>query len=138
MIFEGLREIGLAYGPDPTTGDREVDGAVGFLESLRGGPEALGFFGRGKKPSDAVAVAVDLLREHGRQLTYEQTVKAVEILQTLDERRSVRRRFVVQVIVSAIALAIALAVIFGLVTTSDDLKKIGYGLVGTVIGYWLK
>jgi hypothetical protein len=137
MIFEGLREIGLAYGPDPTTGDREIDGAVGFLESLRGGREELGFFGRGKSP-DAVAVAVNLLQEHGRQLTYEQTVKAVEILQTLDERRSVRRRFVVQVIVSAIALAIALAVIFGLVTTSDDLKKIGYGLVGTVIGYWLK
>lgn len=85
-----------------------------------------------------MSVAVDLLREHGHQLTYEQTIKAVEILQTLDERRSVRRRFIIQIVVTIVALAIALSVVFSLVTASDDLKKIGYGLIGTVIGYWLK
>jgi hypothetical protein len=138
MIFEDLREVAVAYGSDPTVGDRELDDAVAFLMSLHGGPNELRFFGREKKPSDAVAVAVELLREHGRQLTYEQTVKVVEILQTLDERRSVRRRFVVQIVVTIIALAIALAIVFGLITASDDLKKIGYGLIGTIVGYWLK
>lgn len=138
MVFDGLHEIAEAYGPDPTSGDQEVADAVRFLVSIRGGVDTLGFFGRDKRPSDAVSVAVDLLREHGRQLTYEQTIKTVEILQTLDERRSVRRRFFIQILVTIVALAIALAVVFGLITVSDDLKKIGYGLIGTVIGYWLK
>ncbi|MGJ5134393.1 hypothetical protein [Bradyrhizobium oligotrophicum] len=138
MIFEGLREIADAYGSDPTPSDQHVADAVRFLASISGGPSTLGFFGRDKRPSDAVSVAVDLLREHGRQLTYEQTIKTVEILQTLDERRSVRRRFVMQILVTIAALAIALSVVFGLITASDDLKKIGYGLIGTVIGYWLK
>ena len=137
MIFEGLREIAGAYSPDPTAGDRKIDGAVRFLASLRGGPSALGFFGR-ERPSDAVSVAVGLLQEHGRQLSYEQTIKVVEILQTLDERRSVRRRFVVQIMVTIVVLAIALPLVFGLIPGSEDLKKIGYGLIGTAIGYWLK
>jgi len=137
MIFEGLREIADAYKPDPRGENKQVDEAVTFLTSVREGPTALGFFGR-QKPSDAVSVAVGLLQEYGRQLTYEQTVKVVEILQTLDERRSVRRRFVIQIVVTIVALAIALSIVFGLVVASDDLKKIGYGLIGTLIGYWLK
>src|SRR5258707_379557 len=119
MIFEGLREVADAYKPDPTAGNLQIDDAVTFLTSLRGGPRALGFFGR-ESPSDAVSVAVGLLQEHGRQLTYEQTVKVVEILQTLDERRSVRRRFVVQIVVTIVALAIALSIVFGLISASDD------------------
>jgi hypothetical protein len=137
MVFEGLREIADAYKPDPKADNSQIDNAVTFLTSVLEGPKALGFFGR-EKPSDAVTVAVGLLQEHGRQLSYEQTVKVVEILQTLDERRAVRRRFVIQIVVTIVALAIALAIVFGLVQASDDLKKIGYGLIGTVIGYWLK
>jgi hypothetical protein len=138
MIFEGLREIAAAYGSDPTPGDQQVADAVHFLVSIRGETDTLGFFGRDNRPSDAVSVAVNLLREHGRQLTYEQTIKAVEVLQTLDERRSVRHRFFIQILVTIVALAIALSVVFGLITASEDLKKVGYGLIGTVIGYWLK
>ena len=54
MIFEGLREIVGAYRPDPTTGNQQIDDAVRFLTSLRGGPGALGFFGR-ESSSDAVS-----------------------------------------------------------------------------------
>ena len=73
-----------------------------------------------------------------RNLTHEQTIEVVGILQKLDEARATRRRFGVQVIVTAAALAVALAIVFNFVDASDDLKKIGYGLIGTVIGYWLK
>jgi len=45
---------------------------------------------------------------------------------------------VIQIVVTIVALAIALSIVFGLVVASDDLKKIGYGLIGTLIGYWLK
>lgn len=138
MIFNGLREIVAAYEADPTPADQQISDAVRFLTSVREGGDGLGFFGRNKSASDAASVAVNLLQEHGRQLTYEQTIKTVEILQTLDERRSVRRRFVVQILITIVALVIALSVVFGLITASDDLKKIGYGLIGTVIGYWLK
>jgi hypothetical protein len=138
MIFgEGIREVAAAYRPYPSSGDKEIDEAVGFLSSLREGPTSLGFLGR-QSSSDAVGVAVQLLQEHGRQLTYQQTLKVVETLKTLDERRSVKQRFIVQLLVTIVALAISIAIIFGIIQASDDLKKIGYGLIGTIIGYWLK
>jgi hypothetical protein len=136
-MFQGVREIADAYSRDPVADDRQIDDAVAFLTSLRRGPKGLGSFGRDNS-SDAVSVAVGLLQEHGHALSYDQTIKAVEILQTLDERRAVRRRFPVQIVVTVAALAIALSVIFGWISASDDLKKIAYGLIGTVIGYWLK
>ena len=53
-------------------------------------------------------------------------------------RQIEERRFVVQIAVTIIALVIALSVVFGLIPASEDLKKIGFGLIGTIIGYWLK
>ncbi|MBP1861563.1 hypothetical protein [Rhizobium herbae] len=136
IFFSGIRATADAFSSQSRSKDPQVNDAAQFLIELGHG-SGLGFFGRKATP-DAVTTAIGLLREHGRKLTHEQTVEVVGLLQKLDETRAIRRRFVVQVLVTAATLAVALSVVFNIVDASDDLKKVGYGLLGTIIGYWLK
>jgi hypothetical protein len=134
MLFQGVREVVFAFSPDMRTGDQEVDQAVELVSDLRPAGSSVGFFGR-ERDTKATSVAIKLLQDHGKNLTYEQTV---ETLQKLDENQSIRRRFWVQLLVTVVVLAIALSAILRWFTVSEDLKKVAYGFVGTVVGYWLK
>jgi hypothetical protein len=137
MFLSGIQTLTEAFGPEPRSDDPQVAEAVSLLLDVRNRPGALGFFGR-EKTADAVSTAVRLLAENGKTLTPEQTLAVVDQLRKLDEIRSTRRRFAVQVLVTLVALVVAVSIVFGFLGATDDLKKVGYGLIGTVIGYWLK
>jgi len=53
-----------------------------------------------------------------------------------DDLWSLRAKLLVQIGVSLILLIASLVIIFG--TYPEDLRKWAFGMVGLVVGYWLK
>ena len=137
MFFKGIRTAATAYQRIPEPQDPTVNSAVSFLRALRSSEEGIGFFGRDRS-IDATDVAIRILQEHGHNLEHDQTIKVIEHLHKIDEAQAIKRRFFVQIVISAAAFAIAIAIIFALIPTNEELNKVGYGLIGTVVGYWLR
>lgn len=136
VLLSGVGQIRRAFIGPKNSGDSLVDNAVALVSGLdRDG--GLGFFGRAK-PSDALRTAIRVLAEHGQSLNTEQTLQVVTQLKTLADAQAVRARFVVQASISGAVLFASLSVLGGAVMVTPDIQKVAIGLVGTVVGYWLR
>jgi hypothetical protein len=77
------------------------------------------------------------LEEQGKRLTPAQLAAVIDEHQRQAERAEVRRRFIMQCILSAGVLAFAFWQL-SLAESNADLQKGLFGLIGTVVGYWLR
>lgn len=97
---------------------------------------SLGFFARQSRARDLGEV-MQVLAEHGQQLSATDTDKVFAALKSWDALEEARRRFLIQFGLSALVL-----VTTGCILTwghpGADAQKTLFGLIGTVIGYWLR
>ncbi|AZV76956.1 hypothetical protein EBB79_02960 [Parasedimentitalea marina] len=133
-MFLGLQEVSRAFFSKPEQNDAHTQHAIDILKTAKDQP--LRFFGRDE--TDAIETAVRILAEHGTELGGEERLKVVTALKEMDDVRRLRQRVVVQVAITIVLLAFSLTVAFGAISASDQLQKLSFGLIGTVVGFWLK
>lgn len=132
MFFSGIREIASAFGSHPPPSN--IADQVGVIRSLSQEQGQMGFF-RGKAKAQAEEAVSRVLKERGKPVA--DVDKTVEYLKAEEERAAIRRRFVMQAIITFVVLAFAIGSLT-LGAVSEATAKALFGLIGTVIGYWLK
>ena len=134
MFFSGIRDVASAFGSHPPPGD--VAEQVDLIRTLSQARGEMGFF-RGKPKSEAKEAVARVLKERGKPVTDAEADKTAEYLKAEEERSAVRRRFVMQAIITVAVLAFAIGTLT-LGAASEASAKALYGLIGTVVGYWLR
>lgn len=134
MLFDGLREVVSAfrlYSP-PSDIAEQVD-AVRTLSREQG---QMGFFRR-KPGSEAAKAVARTLRERGKAVTDAEAERTAAYLKAEEERSAIRRRFAMQALISCMVLGFAVGSLT-LGTVSEASSKALFGLIGTIVGYWLR
>lgn len=135
LFFSSLRDgISSLRTPSVSPDDRIEQAAV--LVKASEGDSQLGFFRRNSATRDLKEVA-QVLAEHGQQLAGTDTEKVFATLKQWDQLQDTRRRFSIQCGLSILVLIIT-GLILMLGSPSPDSQKTLFGLIGTVIGYWLR
>ncbi len=131
ILFQGIREISRAFSPEePLKPElqraketvlkaRSRDGALGFQKNAAGaaGPEKI----------------AQVLAENGVKVTPAEAGKVDQELQ----REMIRRRFWIQLALTIVLTVFCLAMLaFG--TPAAATEKSLFGLLGTILGYWLR
>ncbi|MFI4986347.1 MAG: hypothetical protein ACHQF3_02810 [Alphaproteobacteria bacterium] len=110
--------------------------ALALIDAVSAKGSRLGFWKYAGAQRDGHRLK-QILQEQGRKLTSEQLAAVVSHQKAQEDIVSIRRRFFVQ---CAISLAVLTFFILGLTVldVSADSQKALCGLVGTVVGYWLR
>jgi hypothetical protein len=109
------------------------------IELLADPKGALGFRKRLVANGDKATLVANtrkLLNEQGRPKSSEEVEQGIDYLERKEKMAQARMRFIVQAIISVIVLVAAITMVF-LKSTSPAAEKAAFGLIGTVIGYWL-
>lgn len=135
-LFSGLRRsLASLRAPGPALEARLAD-AAGLLEAAASGRRELGLFER-RGDRDPVVVAVQILREHGKTLPTAEVAKVLDHLGAVEQQLKVRRQFAVQCVVSLAILAFCVWQL-GTGSPSPETGKALTGLLGALVGYWLR
>ena len=104
--------------------------------AMRSGFESLGFKKRKKAPRGGEGDLKRLVEESGISLSAEQLKNVLDYLGAVHDKSMARRRFYVQAAVSAAIILFAI-LLLTLAHVKDEKEKALFGLLGTVLGYWL-
>jgi hypothetical protein len=133
-FFSGITQARFAFVP-PIADDRTKSVAEHVLNTLRQSDE-LGF----RKKASKVELEQKVrrtLKETGQDLNDSDAEKVVNHVRAIEEMTIARRRFWAQ---CAVSLLIVLFAIFMLSRSqsNETVEKALFGLLGTVLGYWLR
>jgi len=119
----------------PATADGTVHDAVKLLAEDDRSVGAVGF--RRAQPSKSSADVKRQLKEHGLDVSDRQLDQLMKLQEGEHARRLARGRFWMQLVISLLVAGFAGAFLaFG--TPGASTEKALFGLVGTVLGYWLR
>lgn len=135
MFFAGVREAARAFKGEPPVDLNETERAA--LETLRkedGLGTGLGYR-RKETPASAAEIKKHMV-ELGQNLTDASAEKIARSARAQADAAA-RQRFIMQSAISLLILVAALWTIMG-ASPQPATEKAMFGLIGTVLGYWLR
>ena len=133
-FFSGIMQARAAF-VQPYVDDRTKNAAELVLNTLNNS-NALGF--RKKVSKDELgAKARRTLKETGQDLNDSDIEKVINHMRALEEMTIARRRFWAQCAVSLLIVAFAMFML-SRSQSNETVQKALFGLLGTVLGYWLR
>lgn len=133
LILTTIGHARRAFSHLPEPEDRVVAKALTLLRSSEGDDTGMGFPSRSQDIPDVKR----MLDEHGLELDTNQLQKLIEYRKEMEELKRARIHFFVQIGISLVAMVVALIVlVFG--NPGKELTQGLFGLLGTVVGYWLR
>ena len=136
VLFSGIRQAVRAFREWPSSPHPVIAEALNSIRSAEPGGAQLGFFRQARTPADPQRIE-RILAEQGKRLTPAQLAAVIDEYRRQSEQAGIRRQFIVQCIISAAVLAFAFWQL-SRVELDADLQKALFGLIGTVLGYWLR
>jgi hypothetical protein len=133
MFFSAVRNAMQAFRRDPEPSEAEKR-AMTVLQSA-GRDGALGFR-KDKKPSSPREIE-RILSENGIRDAADLAERLAKQDAVREEKALARNRFWVQVVISVVILAAALLFVSP-GKPAETTEKALFGLIGTVLGYWLR
>ncbi len=131
----------LAFGRPPPLLNAKVKAAADVLNAQKGKNIALGFSrppqALGGNEEEGGRRVEQILHEHNTRLDAAEFKQLMEYLKFQQEHQAARSRFIAQAAISACIVAVAL-LLLGLGNGNDTMQKALFGLLGTVLGYWLR
>lgn len=132
----GINQSRMVFSELPIPEDKQVSEALTVLRSSEGDNTGMGFHKLG-----SVVQAMDkvkrVLAEHNLELNDSQLAQLIKHKKELDALKRAQARFWMQVSLSVLLVAAAL-VFLGFGNPSDASAKSVFGLLGSVVGYWLR
>lgn len=132
-ILTSVSHARRAFLPLPEPEDRRVIEALKVLRSTEADDTGMGFHSLSRNILDVKR----LLDEHGLVLDERQLEILINYCEAVEEQRRGRLRFLMQIVVSIAVLAGATALL-ALGDPSKANTESAFGLIGCVVGYWLR
>lgn len=136
-----INQAHLAFGRPPPLADEKVKAAADVLNAQKDKNVALGFAhppqALGGDEEEEGRRVERILHEHNTRLDAAEFKRLMEYLKLQQEHQAARSRFIAQAAISACIVAFAL-LLLGIGNVNDTMQKALFGLLGTVIGYWLR
>ncbi|MFO1433024.1 MAG: hypothetical protein U1F76_23445 [Candidatus Competibacteraceae bacterium] len=136
-FLSGITEAMKAFSGTPAVSST-VEAAARILRSVDSdqGLQGLGFRKKRRKIHDTPEKKA-ILSEHGIQLNDNEMMQLIKYLKDKEEVNIIRRRFWMQCMISLVLILFSLGILLWGKPAMATEKSL-FGLLGTIIGYWLR